>query len=120
MYLLDLSQGTSSKIKNLDPWNLFLYISLILLLKDKKSEFLISTPSVGINSPHRVCEVFKGNNIIIDTKGKEVSLHFAVFLGIFLTPFIETCAMTIKAVTAIEDPINPSYQKTSGKRSISG
>ena len=99
----------SAHLKNLDPWNIFIYISLILFQNNTKNDFLVSTPSVGISSQAHVFTVFEGKCIRIDTKTREISLMLAVFLEIFLTPFIEFCTMNIKAVTTITDPLSPAH-----------
>jgi len=98
-----------AKIKNLDPWNIFIYISLIILQNNAKNEFLASIPSVGISSQAKIFEVFKEKRIKIDTKAREISLILAVFLETFLTPFIEYCSMKMKAVTKITDPFFPTH-----------
>ncbi|MBN1797070.1 MAG: DUF111 family protein [Spirochaetales bacterium] len=98
-----------AKIKNLDPWNIFIYISLIIFQNNAKNEFLVSIPSVGISSQAKVFEVFEEKQIRVDANARELSLMLAVFLEIFLTPFSEYCTMKIKAVTNIADPLFPAH-----------
>jgi hypothetical protein len=101
-----------AKLKNLDPWNIFIYISLILLQNNLKDIFFVSIPSLGISSQAKIFEIFKEKRIRIDTKAREISLILALFLETFLTPFWEYCSMHMKAVTKITDPLLPAYSTT--------